>query len=132
MFMHNMPMFMHMSVLMHNMPVFMHNVNVHAQHANVHGQHANVHAQYAIMHAQYIIMYAQHTNCMNNQTDLVTKNGESEERTKVGHNFGWVLCSDALVHLQVSTEYWLDAFPSKQKLAVEVQIKQIGKAGAKG
>ena len=50
------------------------------------------------------------------------------------------LSSDALVHLQISTEYlskscrnsWLDGLASKQKLAVEVKVQQIGNASAKG
>ena len=56
--------------------------------------------------------------CHQPNTDLVTKNGESDEfsscvlSTKVGHNFGchmtpaeFYVSSDPLVHLQVSTEY---------------------------
>ena len=65
--------------------------------------------------------------CHQPNTDLVTKNGESEELQLL-----CVMSSDALVHLQVSTEYlskscrtvWLDALPSKQKLAVEVKVQQ--------
>ena len=50
------------------------------------------------------------------------------------------LSSDALVHLQISTEYlskscrtvgWMPC-PAKQKLAVEVKVQQIRNARAKG
>ena len=53
------------------------------------------------------------------------------------------LSSDALVLLQISTEYlskscrtvgWMpwQPLPSKQKLAVEVEVQQVGSASAKG
>ena len=66
--------------------------------------------------------------------------------TKVGHNFGchmtpaeFYVSSDALVHLQVSTEY-LVARAAEQlagclahaQQAVEVKVQQTGNASAKG
>ena len=66
--------------------------------------------------------------------------------TKVGHNFGchmtpaeFYVSSDALVHLQVSTEYliaraveqWMPCSASKSQ-AVEVKVQQTGNASAKG
>ena len=66
--------------------------------------------------------------------------------TKVGHNFGchmnpaeFYASSDALVHLQISTEYlskscrtvsWMPCLASK--LAVAVKVQQTDSAGAKG
>ena len=64
---------------------------------------------------------------------------------KVGHNFGchvtlaefYVSC-DALVHLQVSTEYLIARAVEQllgclaQKLAVEVKVQQTGNISAKG
>ena len=67
--------------------------------------------------------------------------------TKVGHNFGchmtpaeFYVSSDALVHLQVSTEYLIaraveqltGCLAQQEKVTVEVKVQQTGNAGAKG